>query len=250
MPLILPRVTASAAYTGAHANQPSIRSSPAMAATATSLDQVISGESRTGWHRSRSALHGLNLFDSLHCPTALEGTATHCSQACLAWARWARTAPGSAASSGVTAAPSTSTAVSPSTMLTTRTAKPVRTSPGCPNRAQSDLMFPGSTDYCNTGTFQCGTRASLGQSCAFDPIRGCQAGLFPNIDAVAQTCVCLSTPQPGPSGRARVRARERRELTSLCPASHTACSVGSAGGYECIDTSVSFRRRSENTFSR
>lgn len=98
------------------------------------------------------------------------------------------------------------------------------------------------TDYCNTGTFKCATRAALGESCAFDPIRGCQAGLFPNIDAAAETCVCLSTPQPGPSSRARARARERRTLTSLCPTSHTACSVGSAGGYECIDTSVSLRR--------
>lgn len=60
-------------------------------------------------------------------------------------------------------------------------------------------------------------------------MQGCADGLVCNGD---QICV--------PAATSDVRSRSRRALRqrrSLCPASHTACSVaGTKSGFECIDT--------------
>ncbi|GAA5828391.1 hypothetical protein JCM11251_006224 [Rhodosporidiobolus azoricus] len=89
-----------------------------------------------------------------------------------------------------------------------------------------------ASGYCNAGTGACDTQEGLNGDCSDDPEFGCATGLYcrePDF-----TCQVLAAPSGG--------ARQRRNLAShkrsLCPASHSACSVpGSSKGFECIDTS-------------
>ncbi|GAA5828394.1 hypothetical protein JCM11251_006225 [Rhodosporidiobolus azoricus] len=89
-----------------------------------------------------------------------------------------------------------------------------------------------ASGYCNAGTGACDTLSGLGDDCSSDPEFNCATGLYcrePDF-----TCQVLAAPSGG--------ARQRRNLAShkrsLCPASHSACSVpGSSKGFECIDTS-------------
>lgn len=84
---------------------------------------------------------------------------------------------------------------------------------------------------------------TVGGDCSFDPQFACTTDevtggqLVPVFigDPSLNQCECqLNTASP-------VRARTRRSnfhKRSLCPASHTACSVEGGSGFECIDISV------------
>ncbi|GAA5975668.1 hypothetical protein JCM10908_005236 [Rhodotorula pacifica] len=99
-----------------------------------------------------------------------------------------------------------------------------------------------SSGYCGLFDGICANRRGAGVDCTNDPY-GCARGLecssvisgaFPSANGspVAGTCVRSNNP----SARARSR---RADITrrNLCPASHTACTVEGAKGFECIDVS-------------
>ncbi|GAA6050916.1 hypothetical protein JCM3770_002536 [Rhodotorula araucariae] len=90
--------------------------------------------------------------------------------------------------------------------------------------------------YCSAADGACGNRLNeAGADCSEDP-RAC--GTLANgtpltciIADGAATCQANS-PSGGPRSRSRRAALQRR---NLCPASHTACAVEGAKGFECID---------------
>ncbi|GAA6002396.1 uncharacterized protein JCM10292_006637 [Rhodotorula paludigena] len=112
----------------------------------------------------------------------------------------------------------------------------------CGDALDADLSAPVADQvavfsrYCQPGaqcsslTQGCIATAALGESCAEDPEYQCGEGLTPSSND--DTCVCT---QVTPSARARSR-RSANHRRNLCPASHTACSVGTKG-FECIDVS-------------
>jgi hypothetical protein len=86
----------------------------------------------------------------------------------------------------------------------------------------------------------CAVLAAENESCLDDPEFQCAAGL--TCDQTSFTCKIA----PVISARARER-RSAHAKKSLCPASHSACSVEGARGFECVDTTV--RLRSSSSFS-
>ncbi|BGP23536.1 antifreeze glycopeptide AFGP polyprotein [Rhodotorula toruloides] len=104
--------------------------------------------------------------------------------------------------------------------------------------AQNEALFNQfcDTGYCAFLTGNCAVHVGLGQDCSFDPEFACDMGLTCTTDATsgAQTCTIATG-----SARARTRARrsDLKARRNLCPASHSACAIQGAKGFECIDTS-------------
>ncbi|GAA5901879.1 hypothetical protein JCM6882_008698 [Rhodosporidiobolus microsporus] len=87
-----------------------------------------------------------------------------------------------------------------------------------------------SSGYCNAGTASCDTYVPLGGDCTIDQLFGCGPLARCDTSGAIPTCVAL----PVASGGARAR-RNLHAKRNLCPASHEACSVPGAKGFECID---------------
>ncbi|BGP06820.1 hypothetical protein JCM10049v2_002646 [Rhodotorula toruloides] len=104
--------------------------------------------------------------------------------------------------------------------------------------AQNEALFNQfcESGYCAYLPGTCAVHVGLGQDCSFDPEFACDTGLTCSTDPVsgAQTCTIATG-----SARARTRARrsDLKARRNLCPASHSACAIPGAKGFECIDTS-------------
>ncbi|BGP23542.1 antifreeze glycopeptide AFGP polyprotein [Rhodotorula toruloides] len=104
--------------------------------------------------------------------------------------------------------------------------------------AQNEALFNQfcESGYCAFLPGTCAIHVGLGQDCSFDPEFACDMGLTCTTDATsgAQTCTIATG-----SARARTRARrsDLKARRNLCPASHSACAIQGAKGFECIDTS-------------
>ncbi|GAA6000449.1 hypothetical protein JCM10207_008016 [Rhodosporidiobolus poonsookiae] len=92
-----------------------------------------------------------------------------------------------------------------------------------------------ASGYCNAvGVCDVHTTV-IGGSCADDPEFACTTtadGTALTCDTTTLTCVAAAVP----SGAARQRRNVALYKKSLCPASHTACAIEGARGFECIDT--------------
>ncbi|GAA5965984.1 hypothetical protein JCM8115_004786 [Rhodotorula mucilaginosa] len=112
------------------------------------------------------------------------------------------------------------------------------------NATDANLIYNQycASSYCSLFDGVCKNRLGRGVNCENDPY-GCDDGLecsslrTAGPDGVTEPvpgAVCLV--EVGPSQRARSR---RADITrrNLCPASHTACTVEGAKGFECIDVS-------------
>ncbi|GAA5820806.1 hypothetical protein JCM3770_001002 [Rhodotorula araucariae] len=115
-----------------------------------------------------------------------------------------------------------------------------------PEEAQPIFDAFCASGYCAFANAVCAERVSeVGGSCATDPMFGCGVTpegqqLFPS--AQDASCVCTAGAPSGAVGRARSRRSAVHARRSLCPASHTACSVEGGSGFECIDVSANIEQ--------
>ncbi|BGP30854.1 hypothetical protein JCM10296v2_002613 [Rhodotorula toruloides] len=104
--------------------------------------------------------------------------------------------------------------------------------------AQNEALFNQfcESGYCAYLPGTCAVHVGLGQDCLFDPEFACGTGLTCTTDAVsgAQTCTIANGSQ---LARTRARCSDLKARRNLCPASHSACAIPGAKGFECIDTS-------------
>ncbi|TNY24519.1 antifreeze glycopeptide AFGP poly protein [Rhodotorula diobovata] len=95
------------------------------------------------------------------------------------------------------------------------------------------------TGYCSNVDGNCANRFAEGEDCSAD-VLGCGVdGNGVQLDCITgtggeQTCQVPSASPAAGRSRSRRSALHRR---NLCPASHTACAVEGAKGFECVDIS-------------
>ncbi|GAA6008291.1 hypothetical protein JCM10207_000075 [Rhodosporidiobolus poonsookiae] len=87
-----------------------------------------------------------------------------------------------------------------------------------------------ASGYCSYGLGACAEHVAVGGDCSTDPDFACVEGATCNL----ATLKCDANPTPsGARARARRAVHNKR---NLCPASHSACEIPGAKGFECIDT--------------
>ncbi|BGO97020.1 Antifreeze glycopeptide AFGP polyprotein [Rhodotorula toruloides ATCC 204091] len=104
--------------------------------------------------------------------------------------------------------------------------------------AQNEALFNQfcESGYCAYLPGTCAFHVGVGEDCSFDPEFACADGLTCTTDTTtgAQTCTGANGSQ---LARTRARRSDLKARRNLCPASHSACAIPGAKGFECIDTS-------------